>query len=357
MYFGAFICACFGIPFLLAAIYAPGSVTTASRVFVGVLGVLFTGLTVYLLVHKPKQQSWRWVGPGPPDMDNLPPGLDRGDIEAQRLLHKYGYDPMAPQTGGGRRSVSRSETKHKVTVVPGGGWIITPREMMEEREGDGEEPLVELKDMGTSFILEARATPEEIEGVRIQVSEDSVAMLIPTGNTWLHGIRMASDERGNRMLRAHLSDDVIPSRSWADLWDGVLRVNMPVDTLYTSDEVSAKELVPVARNEPAPELPEVPDHQKNRPSIYGLHVADSPATYEVSIMTEPQVRDSFRYQVENNILKVTFEEVKRKTSKDGLVIRARSHVFIISLPQKVMSESANHRLEGDTFHVYLHKTG
>lgn len=356
IYLAAFFCGLLGVPILIGAIFAPDPPSRGGQVAIGLFGAFMTGLMLYLVFHKPKERSWKWVGPGPPDMENLPPGLDRGDIEAHRLLSKYGYDPRAPDMVPGRRSVSRTETKTAIKVPPGGGWIITPREMMEE-EGEDEEKVIELVDMGTSFILQAKASGEDMSGVRIQVAEDSVSILIPSGNTWLYSIRMASDEKGNRMLRARLSDDVIPSRSWADLWDGVLRVNMPVDTLYTSDEVSAKELVPVVRNEPAPQLPEIPDHQKNKPSIYAMHVEEGETTFEVTISTEPQVRDSFRYEIEANVLKVHFEEVKRKTSKGGIVIRARSHNYIITLPSTVLRDSANHRLQGDTFHIYLHKSG
>jgi len=311
---------------------------------------------VWFIIKKPKNTRFRWVGPGPPDMENLPPGLDRGDVEANRLMHKYGHDPRMAQGQSFTRSLSRTEMKHGFKVPPGGAWLITPREMMEEKaQEEGGERIIDLHDLGTSFVLEAKAKPEDIVGAKFQVSEDSVGIFIPSGNLWLYGVRMGRDEDGNRLLQVSLHDDVIPSRSWIDLWDGTLRVNMPIDTLYTSDGVNRKELTPVVRNEPPPDLPEVPDHQKNKPSIYALRVQEHEGTFEVTISTEHQVRTSFRYELEPNVLKIYFEEVRKKTTNDGLVIRAIQHKYYITLPSTVLQDSANHRLEGDTFHIYLHK--
>ena len=109
------------------------------------------------------------------------------------------------------------------------------------------------------------------------------------------------------------------------------------------------------RNKPAPSLPEIPDYKKNKPSIYGLRVEESDETFEITISTEHQVRESFRYELEHNVLKVYFEEAKTQTTPTGLVIRVKKHEFLITLPAMVLRDSANHRLEGDTFHIYLHK--
>lgn len=315
-----------------------------------------TALMAWFIYKEPKPKSYSWVGPGPPDYENLPKGLSREAVEPHRLLQKYGHDPRTPYGQSGTRTIRQTKQTRAYTVPSGGAWLITPPEMKEEEtEEEEKERAIEIHDLGNSFVLEVKATREDVEGVRFMCTMDSVAMIIPAGNLWLYGIRALMDDSGNRLFRLHLHDDIIPNRSWVDLWDGVLRINMPIDTEYTDDEVDEKELKPVVRSDSPPDLPEIPDYQKNKPSIYGLRVVESDQTFEVTISTEHQVRDSFRYELEPNMLKVYFEEAKKKTVPRGLVIRVKQHELFITLPATVLQDSANHRLENDTFHIFLHK--
>ncbi len=313
-------------------------------------------LVVWLIFKEPLKKSFSWLGDGPPDYENLPKGLNREAVESHRLLQKYGHDPRTPHGQSGTRSILRTKQTKSFTVPRGGAWLITPKEMREEGdEEEEEERIIKTHDLGTSFVLEAQATRKDIEGVKFIVTIDTVALIIPVGNLWLYGIRSATDDSGNRLFRMFLHDDINPKRSWVDLWDGVLRVNMPIDTEYTSAEVVEKQLRPVVRSDPPPDLPEIPDYKKNKPSIYGLRVKEFDQTFEVIIMTEHQVRDSFKYELEHNIINIYFEEAKKKPMPRGLLIRAKLHELHITLPATVLKDSANHMLEDDTFHIYLHK--
>jgi hypothetical protein len=327
------------------------------RIVLALIGVPLTALMLWFIFKQPKSKGYTWEGPGPPDYENPPKGLPPDAMEPHRLLQKYGYDPRTAQGPPGNMTLLRTMQSRGITVPAGGGWIITPIEMREEAtEEEKKELEIEAHDLGTSFVLEAKATPEDIEGVRFMVTMDSVEMIIPAGNLWLYGIRSLQDDSGRRLFRLHLHDDVLPNRSWVDYWDGVLRVNMPIDTEYTSDGVDKKELRPVIRTDPPPDLREIPDYQKNKDSIYGLRVEESDETFEVTIWTEHQVRDSFKYELEPNILKVYFEEGTKKPTPRGTVIRVKQHEFHITLPVTVLQDSANHRLEDNIFHIYLHKS-
>jgi hypothetical protein len=354
-----------GFPSILAAIsgtwaFAAGrsDVYILDVVWFYIIGATFLipfFLMVYATRNTPPQ--FRWSGYGPPDMYNLPKGLNAGDIEAHRLASRYAVDPRSPYESPESASVLRTGLESEFIVPPGGGWLIMPKELLEESKDDGEGggKDVQLHDLGTSFVLEARAAADDLMGVRFQVTRDSVSIFIPSGNNWLAPKVLAKDKDGNRMARLRLHDDVIPNRSWVDHWVGLVRVNMPVDNLYTDDGVDHKELEPVARADAPPDLPVVPIEQKNRPSIYAMRVDDHGDTFEVSISTEPQVRESFKYRVEGNDLRVEFEEVRRRTSAERVQIRAKQHKLLVKLPTRVLESSVNFRLEGDTFHIFLHK--
>jgi hypothetical protein len=344
----------FGIMFLAPLFIFWREMPLAGWLVFGGIGIPATTLMVHYIRKGQKYPSYRWVGPGPPDLDEAPPGMDVAAMETRRLLNIYGHDPRSPYPPPSHTRVIQSKDVTEFIVSPGGGWLITPRELLED-EDDGEEKDVQIHDMGTSWIFEGRATREQMGGVKYGVTTDSLQIWIPTGNDWLADKNLAMDGDGNRLARIRLHDDILPNRCWVDHWDGAVRVNMPLDTTYTYDGVDKRELEPVERGEPPPPLPEVPDASKNRPSIYGLRVDDRGGTFEVSVSTEDQVRDSFKYKVDGNDLKVEFEEVRRKTAANTLFIRAKRHIFELRLPQRVLAESANFRLEGDTFHIYLHK--
>jgi hypothetical protein len=321
-----------------------------------IAAVILIPLSLAIIAGR-KNPSYRWVGPGPPDTENLPPGIDAGDIETRKLLHKYAHDPMSPYDQPSTARVVRTELRSGYTAPPGGGWLKTPKELIEGDVGsvNDEDKDVHIHDLGTSWVFEAKMTREEMSGVRFQVSRDSLAFLIPTGNAWLADKGLAMDGQGRRMARIHLHDDVIPNRSWIDLWDGVVRINMPIDNLYTDDGVDARELESVIRDEPPPALPQIPEEQKNKPSIYAIRVDDHGRSFEVSISTEPQVRESFTYKVEGNDLKVEFLEVRRRSSESAVQIRAKHHKLDIRLPERVLADSTNFTLEDDTYHIFLHK--
>ena len=342
--------------FLIVFIVGFNAMPWIMMILIGLITFILLFLMTWCIFKQPLDKSWSWIGPGPPDFENLPKGLSPEDVVTQRLLYKYGHDPRTPHEQSGSRTLRTTTQKRTYEVAAGGDWLITPREMREESTEEDEEDMVfKEHDMGTSFVLEAKATREDIEGVKFYVFADALEIIIPPGNLWLHGIRTQKDDTGNRLFRMYLHDDIMPNRSWVDLWDGAVRVHMPIDYEYTSDEVHEKEMQPIIRNKPAPSLPEIPDYKKNKPSIYGLRVEESDETFEITISTEHQVRESFRYELEHNVLKVYFEEAKTQTTPTGLVIRVKKHEFLITLPAMVLRDSANYRLEGDTFHIYLHK--
>ena len=344
----------FGIPFLIPIFLFWGELGWGGRLTFAAIGGPLTAATVWLIFAKPKNKSYKWVGPGQPGPMDVPPGMTPEDMEMRRLVHRYGPE-MAMHPG--ENAISRTVQSRGYEILGGeGDWLIKPREVIEEEKRQRTEvPPVELIDLGTSFILEARGRPEEMTGTKVKVTQDSVALLVPAGNDWLREAGLMEDSKGNRMGQIQLSDDVIPDRSWVDAWDGVLRVNMPVDTSYYYDGVSEKVLEPVFRNEPPPELPEVPLDQQNRPSICDLRWDDRGETIEVSLTVEDQVLDSFNYNVEPERVLISLEEVKKKTSEKGIGIRVRSHRVVIKLPFKVLAGSANWRREANTFYIYLHK--
>jgi hypothetical protein len=350
--FPAILAGIFGIMFLIPLFLFWRDMPLSGWVVFGGIGIPLTSLMVWYIYKGTKNPMYKWVGPGPPDLDEAPPGMDVGAMEAQRLLNMYGPDPRSPYGQPGNVRVIQSKATSEFIAPPGGGWLITPRELLED---EGEERDVQLHDLGTSWVFEARATAEQMRGVKYGVTNDSLQVWIPTGNDWLADKKLAMDKEGNRLAQIRLHDDVLPNRSWVDLWDGVVRVNMPIDTEYTYDGVDRRELEPVSRGEAPPPLPEVPEASKNKPSIYAMRVDDRGESFEVSISTEHQVRDSFRYKVDGNDLKVEFEEVRRKTAANAMLIRAKRHKLMVRLPQRVLADSTNFRLEGDTFHIYLHK--
>jgi hypothetical protein len=312
---------------------------------------------VWLIVKKPKEKTWVWTGPGRPGPMDLPPDMPAEQVETRRLMAKYDPSFGTPYDQAKHRSFTKTTLDREFRAPKGSGWLIKPKEVEAEEREAGEETdnEVDLHDLGTSFVFEIKATPEDLRGVKMEVTIDSVAVFIPAGNDWLKWNIRGRDRAGNRLGRIHFHDDVVPNQSWADLWDGVLRIHMPVDTNYFYDGVSNKLIEPVVRNEPPPLLPEVPIEQQNKPSIYELRVEDRGDTLEFVMTVEDQVRESFRYEVEPQVLKIFFEEGRKKTSDKGVGIRVKQHQLLIDLRDPVLVESANYDLQGNTFYIWLHK--
>lgn len=344
----------FGIPFLIPIFLFWAELGWGGRLTFAVIGGPLTAATLWLIFAKPKNKSYKWVGPGRPGPTDVPPGVPPGEMEMRRLMHRYGPEM---ERHPGKHSLSRSETTHKFTIKGGeGDWLIKPREVIEEEKRQmASRPPVELIDLGTSFILEAKGRHADMQGVKVKVTQDDVWLLIPAGNDWLDDAVHAQDDKGNRMGRMSLSDDVVPNRAWVDAWDGALRVHMPVDADYFYDGVSEKVLEPVTRDGPPPVIEEVPLDMQNRPSICDLRWDDRGETVEVSLTVEDQVLDSFSYNVEPQRVVISLEEMKKKTSPLGIGIRVKHHTVVIELPVPVLAGSANWRREANTFYIYLHK--
>jgi len=344
----------FGIPFLIPIFLFWGELGWGGRLTFAAIGGPLTAATVWLIFSKPENKSYKWVGPGSPGPMDGPPGMSPREMEMRKLMHRYGPE-MAMHPG--KKTISSSDTTHEFRIEGGeGGWLIKPREIIEEEKRTlPSRPPVELIDQGTSFILEAKGRHDDMRGVKVKVTQDEVRMLIPAGNDWLDDYWLAKDDKGNRMGRMEMSDDVVPNRSWVDAWDGALRVHMPVDADYFYDGVSEKVLEPVFKDGPPPEIPEVPLDMQNRPSICDLRWDDRGETVEISLTVEDQVLDSFNYNVEPQRVVISLTEVKKKTSQIGIGVRAKRHTVVIDLPMPVLAGSANWRREANTFYIYLHK--
>jgi hypothetical protein len=352
-----------GFTLLLGEIYSFYSMAKGTRSFsfwdiIFVLaGVLHLFIFFAVLNSNLKQPSWAWYGAGPPTTENLPPGMTAEDVESQRLMSKYGQDPWSPHQEHAERSVFRSETVETFTFGPGGKWLIEPRQdqMAVSNEPVSAEKPVAVHDLGSSFAVDVFATPRDLDGVKIQAIINAISFIIPPGNNWWSKIATDKDDEGNRVAMFSLDHDVIPARGWADLWDGVLRVNLPIVKDDFFDGVDFNLLEPIARNEPAPQLPIVPGYAKRRKSIENLYYADHGDTFEVMVTVLPHMRETFNYHVQPEVLTLFFEEASRKTSEKGLRVRVKQHKLILNLPVKVLQTSPNYQLEGNAFRIWLHK--
>jgi len=350
----AIFTAVIGLPFIIPIFIFWREMSWDQLLVLLCIGGPFMAATFWFIFSKPKNKSYKWVGPGGPGPMDAPPGVPPEEMEMRRLLHRYGPEmEMHP----GKKSISRSETTSTFQIKGGDGdWLIRPREVIEEeRRQLPSRPPVELIDQGTSFILEAKGRHDDMRGVKVKVTQDDVSLLIPAGNEWLSDVHLAKDDKGNRMGRMSLSDDVVPNRAWVDAWDGALRVHMPVDADYFYDGVSEKVLEPAFRDGAPPEIPEVPLDMQNRPSICDLRWDDRGETVEISLTVEDQVLDSFNYNVEPQRVVISLEEMKKKTSQVGIGLRVKHHTVVIDLPMPVLAGSANWRREANTFYIYLHK--
>ncbi len=311
-----------------------------------------------LIVHSNlKNPSYVWAGPGPPTAKDLAPGMTVDDLEAHRLLSKYGEDPWSPHEDFHERSVALSEREVTFSFGPGGQWLIEPRldNLAVSTDPVSAEDPVSVHDLGSSYAVDVFATEEDLRGVTIRAGFDTVNFIIPPGNEWWSHLAGDTDEVGNRVATVLLEHDVVPVRAWADLWEGVLRVNLPMEFDDFFDGVDSRDLEPIVRDGPPPQLPVVPGYAKRPPSIDNLHYADHGDIFEVAVTVLPHMVRSFRYEVLPEVLTLFFEEAKRKTSDKGLRVRVKQHKLVLRLPVRVLQGSANHQLEGNTFRVWLHK--
>ncbi len=271
-------------------------------------------------------------------------------------------DPYRPWIIG-RRSMRSTSEYHR--VPEGGGWIIggdPSADLLPPNFCDSPRiPFpegVRFLDQGNSYVLEipnVDVSPDEIEIISGQVK---MMASFPMDFSEQFVITRRPNKPDMRSIEITLEEDVLPKRAWADLWVDVLRITLPKDGAPGFSSLEEFPVHIIVREDPPPQLPQVPEAEKHQPMIPELYVHEDNEYYDVVATLHKRVQREFKFEGEEKMLilsctSVSVTEASSDQQGRGICIRRKN--YTLEFPVPIDWSSTGYDVEGDTFHLWLTK--
>lgn len=239
------------------------------------------------------------------------------------------------------------EDEVSLVAPPEGGLLLRPWPPKDRHRG-----RFVLRQYGSLHIFEAGLGDLDPADLAVTATQHRVMLSFPDSRTFLERMPRERLDDGRLRFVLKMQETVLPERVWVDAWEGVLRINIPVEDLTTEPKAEAAEARVILRNGPPPELPRTRIEPLRNPWLY-LH--DRGDRLEVEVTFDERPPADVRHDVRDDAFDIIYTQVDEYPKGDRRSKRIGKRRITIRLPQRVSPSEVSSSQESLTFRFVLPK--